>query len=85
MHNKEQKNTKRVTSGTTHSVEFITAVGPLFDAQVLDFRPALICLQEVDQDQYEGFFRKELVSSPLILLRAVRQAQENLLRGRKGF
>lgn len=32
--------------------------------QVLDFRPAVVCLQEVDEDKYEGVFRKKLVSTP---------------------
>ncbi|CAM9941474.1 unnamed protein product, partial [Hapterophycus canaliculatus] len=31
--------------------------------KVLEFRPAVVCLQEVDQDLYEVFFRKELESS----------------------
>ncbi|CAM9651518.1 unnamed protein product, partial [Ectocarpus fasciculatus] len=29
---------------------------------ILEFRPSIVCLQEVDKDQYEAFFRKELES-----------------------
>lgn len=30
--------------------------------QVLEFRPTVVCLQEVDENQYESLFNKELVS-----------------------
>ncbi|CAN0568032.1 unnamed protein product, partial [Ectocarpus sp. 12 AP-2014] len=30
--------------------------------KVLEFRPSIVCLQEVDMDLYEAFFRKELES-----------------------
>ncbi|CAN0224088.1 unnamed protein product, partial [Ectocarpus sp. 4 AP-2014] len=29
---------------------------------ILEFRPSIVCLQEVDKDLYEAFFRKELES-----------------------
>ncbi|CBJ48564.1 hypothetical protein Esi_0025_0149 [Ectocarpus siliculosus] len=31
--------------------------------KILEFRPSVVCLQEVDNDLYEAFFRKELVSA----------------------